>query len=80
MIFAISAGVLALMGMDLISSITASITTLGNIGPGFNVVGPMANFDSVPALGKLLLIANMWIGRLEVFTVIVMLTPAFWKE
>jgi len=80
MIFAISAGILALMGMDLISSITASITTLGNIGPGFNVVGPMANFDSVPALGKLLLTANMWIGRLEVFTVIVMLTPAFWKE
>jgi trk system potassium uptake protein TrkH len=80
MIFAISAGILALMGMDLISSITASIATLGNIGPGFNVVGPMANFDSVPALGKLLLIANMWIGRLEVFTVIVMLTPSFWKE
>ncbi|MDP2217232.1 MAG: potassium transporter TrkG, partial [Methanolobus sp.] len=80
MIFAISTGILALMGMDLISSITASITTLGNIGPGFNAVGPMANFDVVPDLGKLLLIANMWIGRLEVFTVIVMLTPEFWKD
>ncbi|MDK2833771.1 MAG: trk/ktr system potassium uptake protein [Methanolobus sp.] len=80
MIFAISTGILALMGMDLISSITASIATLGNIGPGFNAVGPMANFDVVPFLGKLLLIANMWIGRLEVFTVIVMLTPEFWKD
>lgn len=80
MIFAISTGLLALMGMDLISSITASIATLGNIGPGFNLVGPMANFDVVPFLGKLLLIANMWIGRLEVFTVIVMLTPEFWKD
>jgi len=80
MIFAISTGILALMGMDLISSITASIATLGNIGPGFNAVGPMANFDVVPDLGKLLLIANMWIGRLEVFTVIVMLTPEFWKR
>jgi trk system potassium uptake protein TrkH len=80
MIFAISTGILALMGMDLVSSITASIATLGNIGPGFNAVGPMANFDLVPDLGKLLLIANMWIGRLEVFTVIVMLTPEFWKN
>lgn len=80
MIFAISTGLLSLMGMELISSITASIATLGNIGPGFNAVGPMANFDVVPALGKMLLIANMWIGRLEVFTVIVMLTPEFWRK
>ncbi|WP_292469156.1 TrkH family potassium uptake protein [Methanolobus sp.] len=80
MIFAISAGLLSLMGMDLISSITSSIATLGNIGPGFGVVGPMASFDGVPFLGKLLLIANMWIGRLEVFTVIVLFTPEFWKR
>jgi trk system potassium uptake protein TrkH len=80
MIFAISTGLLSLMGIDLISSITASIATLGNIGPGFNLVGPMASFDSIPVLGKLLLIGNMWIGRLEVFTVIVMMTPEFWKR
>ncbi|WP_406659728.1 TrkH family potassium uptake protein [Methanolobus sp. ZRKC3] len=80
MIFAISTGLLALMGMDLVSSFTASIATLGNIGPGFNLVGPMASFDVVPVLGKLLLIGNMWIGRLEVFTVIVMFTPEFWKR
>ncbi len=80
MIFAISTGLLALMGIDLVSSITASIATLGNIGPGFNLVGPMASFDSIPFVGKLLLIGNMWVGRLEVFTVIVMLTPEFWKR
>ncbi|WP_406656759.1 TrkH family potassium uptake protein [Methanolobus sp. ZRKC2] len=80
MIFAVSTALLSLMGMELISSITASIATLGNIGPGFNAVGPLSNFDVVPDLGKLLLIANMWIGRLEVFTVIVMLTPEFWKR
>jgi trk system potassium uptake protein TrkH len=80
MIFAVSTALLSLLGMELISSITASIATLGNIGPGFNAVGPMSNFDVVPALGKLLLIANMWIGRLEVFTVIVMLTPEFWRK
>lgn len=80
MIFAVSTALLSLMGMELISSITASIATLGNIGPGFNAVGPMSNFDVIPAVGKLLLIANMWIGRLEVFTVIVMLTPEFWRK
>ncbi|MBP1908921.1 TrkH family potassium uptake protein [Methanolobus bombayensis] len=80
MIFAVSTGLLSLMGMDIISSVTASIATLGNIGPGFGLVGPMANFDVLPLVGKILLIANMWIGRLEVFTVIVMLTPEFWRR
>ncbi len=80
MIFAVSTGLLSLLGMDLITSITSSIATLGNIGPGFGLVGPMASFDVVPFVGKLLLITNMWIGRLEVFTVIVMLTPEFWKR
>ncbi|WP_321429106.1 TrkH family potassium uptake protein [uncultured Methanolobus sp.] len=80
MIFAVSTGLLSLMGMDIISSITASIATLGNIGPGFSLVGPMANFDVVPFVGKILLIINMWVGRLEVFTVIVMLTPEFWRR
>lgn len=80
MIFAISTSLLALMGLDLVSSITASIATLGNIGPGFNIVGPMASFDPIPFAGKLLLIGNMWVGRLEVFTVMVMLTPEFWKR
>ena len=80
MIFGISTGLLSLMGMDIMSSLTSSIATLGNIGPGFNLVGPMANFDGVPFAGKLLLIANMWIGRLEVFTVIVLLTPEFWRR
>ncbi|WP_342305816.1 TrkH family potassium uptake protein [Methanolobus sp. ZRKC5] len=80
MIFALSTGLLSLLGMDIISSLTSSIVTLGNIGPGFGMVGPMASFDVVPFVGKLVLIANMWIGRLEVFTVIVMLTPEFWKR
>ncbi|SES65556.1 trk system potassium uptake protein TrkH [Methanococcoides vulcani] len=80
LIFLISSAILSIFGMDLTSSVTASIATLGNIGPGFNMVGPMANFSTVPAIGKLVLIANMWIGRLEVFTVIVMLTPEFWRR
>jgi trk system potassium uptake protein TrkH len=79
-IFMFSSAILSILGMDMISSLTASIATLGNIGPGFNLVGPMANYDIVHPIGKLVLIANMWIGRLEVFTVMVMLTPEFWKR
>ncbi len=80
MIFMLSSGILSILGMDMISSLTASIATLGNVGPGFNLVGPMTSYDIVHPIGKLVLIANMWIGRLEVFTVIVMLTPEFWKK
>lgn len=72
--------ILSVLGMDIITSFTASIATLGNIGPGLNVVGPMGSFDPIPPLGKLVLIANMWIGRLEVYTVILLFTPEFWKK
>jgi len=80
LIFVTSALILSVLGMDIITSITASIATLGNIGPGLNVVGPMGSFDPIPPLGKLILIANMWIGRLEIYTVIVLFTPEFWNK
>ncbi|HII92947.1 MAG TPA: TrkH family potassium uptake protein [Methanosarcina sp.] len=80
LVFLSSSLILSVLGMDIITSITASIATLGNIGPGLNVVGPMGSFDPIPALGKLVLIANMWIGRLEVYTVILLFTPEFWRK
>ncbi|WP_091934224.1 TrkH family potassium uptake protein [Methanolobus profundi] len=80
LIFAVSSTLLSMLGMDFITTLSASIATLGNVGPGLGLVGPMASFDNIPDPGKLILIANMWIGRLEVFTVIVLLTPAFWKH
>lgn len=77
-VFVVGVILLTLLGVDIISSVTASITTLGNIGPGFNIVGPMANFESIPSLGKIILIGNMWVGRLEVYTVLVLFTKEFW--
>ncbi len=65
LIFLSSTLILSVLGMDIITSFTASIATLGNIGPGLNVIGPMGSFDPIPALGKLVLIANMWIGSLK---------------
>lgn len=80
LVFMTSTFLISLMGVDILTSITASITTLGNIGPGFNIIGPMASFNSLPALAKVVLIANMWIGRLEVFTVMILFMPEFWKK
>lgn len=80
LIFAISTFFITLMGVDIITSVTASISTLGNIGPGFNIIGPMHSFNGLPILAKIVLIGNMWIGRLEIFTVIVLFTPEFWKN
>ena len=75
-----TASVLAIQGMDIVSSLTASFATIGNIGPGLNIVGPWGNFDAVPTFGKVMLIGNMLFGRLELFTVFVLLLPEFWKE
>ncbi len=80
MVFIVSVTILTLLGSDMISGITASIATLGNIGPGFGTVAPMANYAHLPVLSKVVLFLNMWIGRLEVMTVLILMQPAVWKS
>ncbi|MDP3103028.1 MAG: TrkH family potassium uptake protein [Candidatus Methanoperedens sp.] len=81
LVFLGSSLVLSMLGLDFMSSISASATTLGNVGPGLSSqVGPMSNFASLPVVGKLVLIFNMWVGRLEVMTVLVLFVPSFWKK
>ncbi|HSK08707.1 MAG TPA: TrkH family potassium uptake protein [Vicinamibacterales bacterium] len=79
LIFALSTAVVALLGEDIITALTASIATLGNIGPGFGGVGPMSNYMHLHPLSKLTLIFTMWIGRLELITVLAILQPAVWR-
>jgi trk system potassium uptake protein TrkH len=67
------------LGMDMISAVSGVAATLGNIGPGLGLVGPMFSFALVPASGKVLLTTLMLLGRLEIFTVLVTLAPSFWK-
>ena len=71
---------MAALGLDMISSISAVATALGNVGPGLGSVGPTDNFFGVPAVGKWLLIFCMLLGRLEIYTIIVLLMPAFWRK
>jgi len=79
-IFAVASLILSVLGMDIVSATSAAATTLGNVGPGFNIIGPAAHFGGVHPIGKLVLILCMWIGRLEVFTVLVLLIPDFWRK
>ena len=81
LVFVGSTLVLSALGLDLLTSISASATTLGNVGPGLStLIGPMANFGSIHVIGKIVLILNMWIGRLEVLTVLILFVPSFWKK
>ncbi len=80
LIFALGILLMTAVGLDLISAIGAVATSLGNIGPGFGSVGPIENFYHVAPFGKWVLSALMLLGRLEIFTIIIILTPAFWKK
>jgi len=74
--FAVGAVLTAVIENDLTVGITGSITTLGNIGPGFGPrIGPMATFADLSFLSKLIFTAEMWVGRLEVMTVLVLFHP-----
>ena len=79
-IFMISSVLMSLWSPDIYSAFSAVATTLGNIGPGFGEVGPMENFYHLPALAKWFLSFLMMLGRLELFTVLILFSPAFWKH
>jgi trk system potassium uptake protein TrkH len=63
-----------------LQAMSVAIATLGNIGPGFGEVGPMNNFAGFSDPAKLYMVFLMWIGRLEILSVLVILTPAYWQE
>jgi len=79
-IFLFSSFIMAMLGLDIISSMSSVAATLGNVGPGLGVVGPVLNYSDVPFLGKWVLSACMLVGRLEIYTVIILLLPEFWKK
>ena len=77
--FAAGAAVVVGLGADLITGITASIACIGNIGPGFGAIGPMASFADLHPVSKVVLTLEMWIGRLEVLTVLVFFRFEAWR-
>jgi len=79
LIFATAAAYLSFLGLDLVSSISAVAATLGNVGPGLGLVGPMTNYAALPGAGKVVLSLCMLLGRLELYTVLVVISARFWR-
>jgi len=72
--------IMASLGLDMISAFASVAASIGNIGPGLGMVGPVKNFFHIPEFGKWVLIFCMLLGRLEIYTVILLLTPEFWRK
>jgi len=79
--FALLAMALSALELDMVTAISGAATAISNVGPGLGpIIGPSGNFDPLPDAAKWLLAAGMLLGRLELFTVLVMLTPGFWRR
>lgn len=78
-VFLLASLAVTALGVDIVTGTTAVIATLNNIGPGLNLVGPAQNFSHLPPLAKTILSFCMLAGRLELYTVAVLLTPDFWQ-
>ena len=71
---------LVLTGLDFETAIGSALTSISNVGPGLGSTGPAGNFADLPAISKWFLSFLMLVGRLELFTVLVLFTPGFWKK
>jgi trk system potassium uptake protein TrkH len=79
-IFLLASLAVSFLGADIITSVSAVATTLGNTGPGLGEVGPLDNFAHLPAASKWILTACMLFGRLEIYTLLILLFPEFWRK
>ena len=80
-IFFILATLLSLNGLDFVTAISGSASAISNVGPGLgSVIGPDGNFSDLPTFSKLSLSFGMLLGRLELFAVLVLFFPSFWKN
>ena len=80
-IFFILAALLSINGLDFITAISGSASAISNVGPGLgDIIGPSGNFKDLPNFSKLSLCLGMLLGRLELFAVLVLFFPSFWKN
>jgi len=67
------------VGLDQVTALSSVLASVGNVGPGLNLVGPTANYMFIHPVGKIVLTMCMLVGRLEIFTVLMLFVPPFWK-
>ena len=77
----IIAMLLSISGLDFVTSISGAASSISNVGPGLGeIIGPDGNYKDLPALSKWILAAGMLLGRLELFAVLVLFFPSFWRN
>ena len=79
-LFIIGAAVLSTQGLDFISSIGGSAASIGNVGPALGSIGPSFNYEQITGFAKIWCSFLMLVGRLELFTILIIFTPYFWKN
>ena len=79
--FFTSALLLSFSGLDFLTCISAAASTISNVGPGLGpIIGPDGNYSILDSYSKIILIATMFLGRLELLTILILLLPSFWKD
>ena len=80
-IFVLTAMLLSITGLDFLSSVSGAATSISNVGPGLGeLIGPNGNFKSIPDVSKWILAFGMLLGRLELFAVLILFFPSFWRD
>jgi trk system potassium uptake protein TrkH len=79
-LLALSTFLVAATGVDVLTAFSAALASMGNVGPGLGKVGPAANYAAIPPFAKWVLSLDMLLGRLEIYTVIILLVPGFYKK
>lgn len=78
-VFVFSSAILTMQGIDFVTSVSSVAASLGCVGPALGATGPMSNFLHLPVLSKLVLIIDMLLGRLELYTLLILFVPAYWR-
>ena len=80
-IFFVITGLLSISGLDFITAISGAATSISNVGPGLGeIIGPNGNFSELPDISKWILSFGMILGRLELFAILVLFIPSFWRK
>ncbi len=80
-IFILIAMLLSITGLDFLSAISGAATSISNVGPGLGeMIGPNGNFKAIPEVSKWILSFGMLLGRLELFAVLILFFPSFWRN
>ena len=80
-IFFLLSALLSLTGLDFITAISGAATSISNVGPGLgSIIGPNGNFSTLPDVSKWILTIGMILGRLELFAILVLFLPSFWRN